>query len=516
MTSLRCGAPALEVWNPRPRPRPRRKRVLRIAYRVWRMTSSDSPCPLSHSARPSPCFRPVSWSLIPPLPPDPRRAFAEQLLHAVALHQRAHQGTLAPERVAQPDVVLQPQFQRIHAQLFGQLIHQRFDRKSDLRVAEALHGAGRRLVGVDGHAVVAHRPELVERGQPARGHAQVGIALDDVRADVGDQFLVRAQQRAVVFGGDLQADDGGILGVIVHVLFPRQRQLHRPPRLQRQRHADGDGRVHLDRGAEGAADGDADHVHLAQGDPEDRAQDDAHVVDGLRGRPDRDAAVRLGPAHDSLGFHLGVVDLRRAELALDHDIGCGERGFDVPFEDVARTGDVVFDRDFVVAQHHRVVERRGAGLHRRDGIGDHGQRLVLHHHRPRRLLGQRLGLGRHRRHRLAHAPHLVGQDVVIFVQRPRHRDDALVVADLGHVSEGEAYGAHRFRGAGVHAHDARVRVRAGHDPPVQHPRQTDIGCVLLLPRDACDPVLAPGGVPDDIELSLTHGVPPSLSLNVRR
>ena len=148
-----------------------------------------------------------------------------------------------------------------------------------------------------------------------------------------------------------------------------------------------------------------------------------------------------------------------------------------------------------------VVDRLGAGLHRLDGVGDHRQRLVLDLDRPRGPLGQLFRLRRHGGHRLAHAPHLVGQHVVVLVQRPRHGDDALVVEDVRDIVEGEHDRAHRFGRARVDALDAGVRVRAGDEAPVQHPRQDDVAEYMLLPRHPGDAVLAPGGLPTTLNSS---------------
>ena len=156
---------------------------------------------------------------------------------------------------------------------------------------------------------------MVQRDQPAGANAQERVGLDDVRADVRDQVHLGAEQRAVVPGCQLQVDLGRIFGMVVHILFARQGHLDRAVGLQGQGRADGDHRVHLDAGTERAPDRHALHVDLAQRDVEDLAEEYAHVVDGLGRRPDGRSAIRLRPAHGSLGLHLHVVDLRRLEVA---------------------------------------------------------------------------------------------------------------------------------------------------------------------------------------------------------
>ena len=234
----------------------------------------------------------------PVVPADHLGPLAEQFGHPVALNDRAHQRSLPPERVTQPDIVLQPQFQRVDPQLFRHFLDQRLDGKGDLRVAESLHGARGRLVGIDGRATVAHAGELVERDQPSDADAQERVGLDIVRPDIGDQLHLCPGQRAILPGADLEPNPGAIAGVVVHVLFAGQRELDRAASLERQRSADGNGRVHLDARPKGAADRHPLDVDLAQRDTEYLAQQDAHVMNRLRRGPHGEAAVRFGPAHD--------------------------------------------------------------------------------------------------------------------------------------------------------------------------------------------------------------------------
>jgi len=124
----------------------------------------------------------------------------------------------------------------------------------------------------------------------------------------------------------------------------------------------------------------------------------------------------MGPIA-GLAAGLGIAAL------LSH-FGLGEGLIHITFFDNTFAGDVVFDSDFFVAQHDRVVQRLGARLHRLHGVGDHGQRLVFDHDRARSRLGQGFGLGCHGCHGFAHPAHLFRQDVTIFVQRPRLGDDA--------------------------------------------------------------------------------------------
>ncbi len=222
------------------------------------------------------------------------------------------------------------------------------------------------------------------------------------------------------------------------------------------------------------------------------------------GRPHRDAAVRLGAADDRFGLHLGVVDLVGREGALDEDIRLGKGLVHIALDDLAGAGDVVLDLDFLVAVHHRLVERLRAGLQRLERVQDDRQRFVLHLDRPGGLLGQLFGLRGDRGHRLAHPADLVGQDVVVLVQRPLDGDDALVVAQLRDILEGQHHRAHGFRGAGIDRFDAGMGVRGADRAPVQHARQADVNGVLFLPGNPGDPVFARGYMPNNLKVFFLH------------
>ena len=128
------------------------------------------------------------------------------------------------------------------------------------------------------------------------------------------------------FAASLSCDLRGILAVVVHVLFARQRHLDRPAGLERQRHADGD---------RPCSSGCWSRTCRRPG-----MRCTSILLSGMskiwpsRMRTlwmdcvvahTREAAVRLGLADGRLGLHLHVVDLGRLERALDDDVGLGKR-----------------------------------------------------------------------------------------------------------------------------------------------------------------------------------------------
>ena len=211
-----------------------------------------------------------------------------------------------------------------------------------------------------------------------------------------------------------------------------------------------------------------------------------------------------------------MIDLVRGEGALDEDVRLGEGLVHIAFDDLAGAGDVVLDRDLLIAVHHRLVERLRAGFERLQRVQDDRQRFVLHFDRPGSLLGQLFRLRGNRGHGLAHPADLVGQDVVVLVQGPLDGDDALVIAQLRDILEGQYDRAHGFRGAGIDAFDAGMRVGGTDRPPVHHARQADVHGVLLLAGYPRNPVLARGYFADNRKFLLIHRqTPPRLSLPVR-
>ena len=105
---------------------------------------------------------------------------------------------------------------------------------------------------------------------------------------------------------------------------------------------------------------------------------------------------------------------------------------------------------------------------------------------------------------------------MILVQRPRHGDDALVVANVRDVVKGETDRAQRLGRTGVDALDAGVRIGAGDEAGVQHARQPDVAHERCLAGHLTDSVFALRDLADYVELVLFHRLSPSRWLIIRR
>jgi len=218
--------------------------------------------------------------------------------------------------------------------------------------------------------------------------------------------------------------------------------------------------------AEAAADQRAAHANLVFGQAEGGGRLAAILVGNLRADVEGQLGVpgvvtgRYG--NGALRLHEGVLDRRRAVLALDDHIGLGEALLDVTMthldmlEQVARLPFLVDERRF-----RRVGRLR---------VADDGQRLVVHFDQ---FQGAGGGVGVVRSddsHRVAHIAHLVGAQ-----HRPVGVHQAVNVL-AGHVFVGQ-HGAHagqRFGPAGIKARDARVGVGGAQRAPDQHARENVI------------------------------------------
>ncbi len=76
------------------------------------------------------------------VPADHHRPAIQLFFHTAASNHGFDSRSLAPERVAQPHVVLESERYWVDSQLLCHLVNQRFNGKSYLRVAKTLHGTG--------------------------------------------------------------------------------------------------------------------------------------------------------------------------------------------------------------------------------------------------------------------------------------------------------------------------------------------------------------------------------------
>ena len=217
--------------------------------------------------------------------------------------------------------------------------------------------------------------------------------------------------------------------------------------------------------------------------------------------------VALKPGHRGVGLQGVVADHREPEGVLEDSVRLLEaRGHVAVLQplvvaDVARR--LFFHGRHLVVfadQGVSVVQHRGVRRQRLVHGGRHRKLTVAHPHQRQRLLGDVAGLGRHRRHRLAHVAHPVGGN-----ERPVPQAVAVVGVDVPDGLPGEhAVDARKRLGlAHVDALDQRVRVRAAEDPALQQPGEIQVGREPGLAGDLLHPFRAADGSADDGELR--HG-----------
>jgi hypothetical protein len=335
--------------------------------------------------------------------PDPR------LLghHLAALDQRRVLGE-PPVRLHVPVAVgvEDAEVDRVHPHRLGHLVHVRLDGEVDPGDAEAAHGGGGRAVGVDAVDVGVDVRDRV-------GAGQVPHALDD---RVGRQPRVGA---AVEVAGELAGDDppvphhavldvpalGAAGGADLHLLLPVPGVLDRPPGQHRAE--DGEGFVdRVDLAAEAAA-------HRAADEVEPRGRRLQHLrrraereEQRLRGGVADVAPVLFGRRDGAAGLDRGLLDGRHLVAALDDVVGLAEGRLHVAVAELLVVVLAVVDE---LVRRVDVEDGRRAGLHRLLHVEDMGERLPLDPHRLHGGARLRLGLGDHRRHRLALVAHAVGR-----------------------------------------------------------------------------------------------------------
>ena len=200
--------------------------------------------------------------------------------------------------------------------------------------------------------------------------------------------------------------------------------------------------------------------------------------------------VELAGLRIEVGDHAARLERRRMAAGIDdvarHDgVGLGERT--VRRRLIAglpgRAREVVALPGLVVADQRRV------GVQRLAGVDDRRQRLVLDIDQLERVV-RRVLVGRdHERDLLALEADLVAREhglrVVGDRRHPRQPERLEVLGgdDRGDVGV-------RERPRGVDREDARVRVRAAQDGPVDHPRQPDVIEVGALAADEARVLLA--------------------------
>ena len=433
--------------------------------------------------------------------------------------------------------MFQPEIEAIDLQLVRHDVHQPFDQVRRFGSAGAAVRVGRHLVRVDADDLEPDRRNLVAaREHEARERRHGRREQLQVRAEIGNRRRLQSEDSAVVLHRYFVVADliaamnrgGGVLAARLDPLHWRA-QAHREMRAQRLFG------VHVQLRAEPAADFRRHDAQLRFGDAEHVRQQRPQQMRDLRRRPQRQRPFAAVVGRDD-GARL---DRHRRqplmiETVLDDPVGVPERRVDV----AAAVHDM---RERDVGAHVRMRQRRSA-LQRFHGVDDGRQRVVVdedelggvqrgcvavrHHHRDRlagkahslpheertRRLGREaaVALRQLERRRAVIEAFAGGHGVARRFQigdgcRARHR--AARIVDVG-AGEDRDDARNGFRGRGLDAADARVRMRTAQDARVQQtgePEIVGVGAESLDEARILDALHRTA----DVRSRVRHGRPPS-------
>ncbi len=388
-----------------------------------------------------------------------------------------------------------PDFDLIHAELVGELVHQAFERKARLRRAVAAELAAGQRGRVDqppgrvqSIGAIQHSQRL-QRGTHHRHAAVIVGAIVDI--ELG---LDRAQA-AVLVGVERHLDREGVPALgRGKLLLARKDQPHRPLRRARQGACNHLVLTYLGFGTEAATDADlvADDLIAPQVERQRYFEND--VVRRLGRAPEVKFLFGFVPVRQrAVGFHAGMSLAREGELAPYRHRGGATAGLIVtPVADrLAREIDLV---------RRTLMQPRGARL-QGGGNGDRRcNHLVVDADRAQCSFRYLRGLGGHCGHFLAHEAHdgfghrcAIGGTFmyIAFARRQVGGGD-----DSMHARQP----ARRRR---VDAENSRVTMRRTENGAVKNALQRDIGHVGKLSARAQLPVDAPDAAAD-----LLHRRPP--------
>ncbi len=378
--------------------------------------------------------------------------------------------------------VLEPQLERIDAELVGEQVDRELARPRRLHLPVTAEGAVRRQVRVD---AVGVDPRVLPAVRAGAGEAHLlsdaGAAVG-VGAGVGPAPHPTGDEGPVGARAELDSDDGRMAVQRLPLLVTVEHGLHRPPRLARER---GDDRLEPDERlrAERAAHRRADDSHRLLRQVEDARELVAEVERRLRARPDLQPVAR--PARDRrVRLHHRVLRSGDPEGAIDHGIARAPQLLRVAaVADPEAVADVrtrlrahVEVRRVVLGDSRGLVHEPRFRLRRLDRVVARRQLLVVDLDRVERL--GRLGSRRRsdRRDRIARVESAVDrQHRRILDLRPV----AAVASDVV-ARDDDA----RYRGS-VDRPDPRVRVRRAEDARVEHPLELDVLRVRDAAADPC-------------------------------
>jgi hypothetical protein len=308
-----------------------------------------------------------------------------------------------------------------------------------------------------------------------------------VRAQRGDRPVLR--RRELVRGDVVAPVDGGEV-VLRALLDP----LHRHAETPREGGGEELLGVDVQLGAEAAADVGSDHAHLGLVEPERRREQEPQDVRDLRGRPDGQVAVRLGPGEHRARLHR-VRDQPRLDVAAAHrHVGRREGGVDIAGVELPRVALVRADRG---------VDERRALPQRVLDVDHDRERLVVHLDELGRVPGGG-GAGRDDdRDRVSLVARLVERErpvlrvLHVLGDGPGARHRRLpVLAQVGSREDRDHAGG-APRGVEPDAPDACVRVGAAHERHVERAGQAHVARVAPATRQQRTVLLARNPRPDE-------------------
>ena len=428
-----------------------------------------------------------------------------------------HAAFAGHERLAEIDQVLHAKFKRIHTQAVGDHVHLGFARPACLGAAEAPEWSGGRRIG---HDAVAGRPDVpvtVGSGNPITGLLGDQRACIGVSAGIQENLAIAGNQRAVVHHPGLQYQDRRVLGVGEKVLVVGEGEPDRPAGHPREQYGDGFRFAVVFRAVAAAHKRDAD-ADTVLGQLEHPAQFLAEREGILTaGRHFDPVAVQpLGDRGE--GFQVEMLHAGEVKGVFENMVA--------GLEDVRRTGLVVepvahvgpgaklgrgagaIGRD---DPHGRLFEQFGRAVG--ECVFDRGDRrkfFVLDLDQAQRRIGDGLGFGGDRRHRVALVPHLIQRDDgLILDEIAVGRCDIIAnrVAGQNRMNTGQLAG-----GRGIYADKPGMGDGAPQRLGVQHAGQRYVGRVAGLAAHLFPRVPAPRRPADNFEArAFVHRIVPGFA-----